>query len=462
MYIPDSLKEIAQELNLKGAKAILVGGAVRDFLLKKEVKDYDIEVYNIFTLDELESLLKPFGAVNQVGKAFGIIKLKVGKDEYDFSIPRREKKVGAGHKGFSVELDGSLSFKEASSRRDFTINSIGYDITSGEIIDPYSGVKDLENRVLRVVSAKTFTEDPLRVYRAAQFVARFNLELEESSFILCKEMVKRGDLDELPKERVYEEFKKLLLKSVKPSLGFELMLKLGIIERYFLELYNLTKTKQDRRWHPEGDVWIHTMMVLDKMANLSKEYSSSDRLILLFSALCHDLGKPATTIEDNSGKISAIGHEIEGLDISVKFIEKLTNEKGLIEEVLPLVKNHLQPFIYYKNGAKNSTIRKLATRVNIEKLILLSRADSLGRTTEDAIKGICKACDWLEEKAKELNVSDKPIEPILKGRDLINLGLEPSAKFKDILQRAYLAQLEEKFVTKDEGLNYLKELIREA
>ena len=106
--------------------------------------------------------------------------------------------------------------------------------------------------------------------------------------------------------------------------------------------------------------------------------------------------------------------------------------------------------------------RAKSGRVNIEKLILLSRADSLGRTTEDAIKGICKACDWLEEKAKKLNVSDKPIEPILKGRDLINLGLEPSAKFKDILQRAYLAQLEEKFTTKDEGLNYLKELIGEA
>ena len=453
MQIPKSLHHIISSLSKQGVRAIIVGGAVRDFLLKKSIKDIDIEVYNISSLDALEGMLKPFGKVNQVGKAFGVVKLRVDNFEYDFSLPRVEKKIAKGHRGFSVELDSSLSFKEASSRRDFRINAIGYDILTKEFIDPHDGIKDLEQKTLRHISDKTFIEDPLRVYRAVQFSARFNLKLQQSTFNLCKSMVESGSLDELPKERVYEEFKKLLLKSSRPSIGFNLMLDLGIIKKYYPELYSLTKTPQDKRYHKEGNVWIHTMMVLDEMAKLVKEYSNEEKLELLFGALCHDLGKPLTT-KVTKDKISAIGHDIAGIEPTTTFLERLTNQESLIRGVTNLVKYHLRPFIYYKNGAKDSTIRALATKIQIKKLLILAKADSLGRVSID--NNSYKACDWLEAKAKELNVFTKPLEPLIKGRDLIKIGLTPSAKFKEILDKLYRAQLKGQFSSKEEGLEYFK------
>ncbi len=270
MKIPKILKTISQILKNRQAKAIIVGGSVRDHFLELPIKDYDVEVYGLERLEELETILAQYGSVNLVGKSFGVLKFTYEGEEYDFSFPRTEEKVGVGHRGFEVEVNGALAYGEASKRRDFTLNALGYDIENDEFLDPFGGLQDMEQKRLRHIDDETFVEDPLRLYRAVQFSARFGYTLADETFVLCQKMVSEGMLEELPKERIYVEWQKLLLKSPKPSIGFELMRKLGITKRYFPELHALIDVPQSPQWHPEGDVWIHTMMTVDEMANICR------------------------------------------------------------------------------------------------------------------------------------------------------------------------------------------------
>ena len=454
--IPKIVKIISEKLKEKNAKAIVVGGSVRDHFLSLPIKDYDVEVYGLAKIEELESILVKYGSVNLVGKSFGVLKFTYEGEEYDFSFPRKEEKVAVGHRVFDVSCDGFLSFKEASIRRDFTINAMGYDVEKQIFLDPYGGMRDMENRVLRHIDDETFIEDALRVYRGVQFVARFGFTLGVETFELCSRMVEQGMLEELPKERVYEEFKKLLLKSSQPSMGFELMKKLGIIKRYYPELNAIIDVPQSKVWHPEGDVWVHTMMCIDKMVGLKIGEEKHD-LKMIFAVLCHDLGK-ATHTQIKPDRISAIGHEKAGIEPTKEFLYRLTDEHGFINSILPLVEHHLAPSIYFRNGAKNSTIRKLSTKVNIEELVTVARADFLGRTTEASLSGIYEAGDWLLAKAKELDVYTQPPKALLQGRDLITLGHEPSKKFKELLDRVYLAQIEGDICTKEVAILYIKRL----
>ncbi|MBU1666819.1 HD domain-containing protein [bacterium] len=453
MKIPKIIKTLSKKLSEKNAKAIVVGGSIRDHFLELPIKDYDVEVYGMKSLEELENVLAEYGSVNLVGKSFGVLKFVYEGEEYDFSFPRTEQKVAKGHRGFSVSCDGSLSFKKAAQRRDFTINAMGYDIENQLFIDPYGAKKDMERKYLCHIDDETFIEDPLRVYRAVQFCARFDYVLAAETFKLCKQMIEQGLLEELPKERIYTEFKKLLLKSPQPSLGFKLMRELGML-KYYPELEALIGVPQPKKWHPEGDVWTHTLMCVDKMVLLKTGEEKHD-LKMMFAILCHDLGK-ATHTQITVEKISAIGHEIAGVEPTEHFLYRLMDEHDFIKSIFPLVEHHLAPSIYFRNGAKNSTIRKLSTKVNIEELVTVARADFLGRTTEESLKGIYEAGDWLLAKAKALDVYNKPPVALIQGRDLIALGLKPSVKFKEILERVYTAQLEGKFSDYNEALKYLK------
>ena len=455
--IPEALKMISKAVAKRGAKAIIVGGAVRDALLTKECKDWDIEVYNIDNLERLESYLKGFGSVNSVGKSFGILKLKVDNYEFDFALPRKESKVAKGHRGFSVTLDAALDFKEAARRRDFTINAIGYDIESKKLLDPYGGVADLEQGVLRVVDATTFREDPLRVYRAVQFAARFSLQVDIKTKQLCKEIVRSGMLEELPKERIWVEWQKFLLQAKKPSIAFELMREFGIIERYFQELGAIIGVKQDPCYHPEGDVWRHTMLSLDAMVEVLESEAISDtkvRLKLLLAIVAHDLGK-ATTTAVIDGRIRAIGHEKAGVTSTKTLLYKLTSEHKFIESILPLVEHHLKPLQLFLGGAQSAAIRRLACKVNIYELVFVAKADFLGRTTKEAAQGYFEAGEWLLKRAKELQVESKAVENIIRGRDLIALGLQPSNRFKVILDDVYNELIEGRITTKQEALEYV-------
>jgi len=451
MNLPKVLIKIAKKLEKEGAKAIVVGGAVRDYLLNRPIKDIDIEVYNISSYDKLANILKEYGKINLVGKAFGVIKLKVEDIEFDFSLPRTEQKIDIGHKGFSVKTNSQLSFTKAAIRRDFTINAMGYDILQKRLLDPFDGKKHLLTKTLQIVDSSTFIEDPLRVYRAVQFAARFELKLSIDTFKLCKVMVDNGDLEELPKERVWEEFKKLLLKAKKPSIGLNLLKELGVL-KYFPELKALIGIKQDINYHAEGDVWRHTLMVVDEMAKLRSGNEKID-LIRMLSALCHDFGKPATT-KVIDGKIRAFNHDIEGVKPTISFLKRLTDDKKLIASVADFVLYHLRVGQLYKGGAKAAAIRRLATKINLQELELLARADYFGRISKDK-KEIFEAGEWLLKRAKELNVLNAPLKPIISGKDLIALGLKPSPKFKKILDLAYQAQLDGKFKNKEEAIKWL-------
>jgi len=434
VQLPEIIKIISKTLWEHNAKAIVVGGSVRDHFLKLPHKDYDIEVYGLKSMDILENILRIYGSVNRVGKSFGVLKFFYDGEEYDFSFPRTEQKTGKGHRGFAVEVDGALSFKEAARRRDFTVNALGYDIEEKCFLDPFNAKKDMENRILRHIDDDSFIEDPLRVYRAVQFCARLGYDLAEETKDLCRQMLEAGMLEELPKERVYEEFKKLLLKAPRPSIGFELMRELGVL-RYFPELEALIGVPQDPESHPEGDVWVHTMMSLDAMAGLCRSgcphsdnpNMDKEKLKMFFTTLCHDLGKAVTTTIDEEGNIRAIGHEKTGIELTERFMYRLTSEHSFIEGILPLVEHHLKPSQFYKEGTKK---------------------ESLG--------GYYEAGEWLLEKAKALGVQNKPLENLLQGRDLINLGLEPSPQFKTILEKVYELQIDGVLSTKEEALAYVK------
>ncbi len=443
--LPKIVYKISNELHQIDAKAILVGGSLRDYFLGIKSKDYDIEVYGLNSVDILIDILSKFGNVNLVGKSFGVLKFKYDGDEYDFSFPRKESKVSSGHRGFNIESDGFLSFEVASSRRDFTINSMGYDIIDNRLLDPYNGYSDINNKIIRFVNKSSFIEDPLRVYRAIGFSARFGFNIDNDTKELCKSIVNRGELEELSKERVFIEFNKLLLKSSKPSIGFNLMREFGIL-KYFPPLNNIIDIPQDKRYHPEGDVWIHTMMSLDIMAKFKEK-----NLKLLYAILCHDFGK-ATHTQIYIDKITAIGHEKAGIEPTIEFLSSLTNEQKFINSILPLIEHHLKPSIFFKNGAKNGAIRRLSTKVNINELVIVAKADFLGRATKEAKEGIYKAGEWLLQKAKELKVNNNPPTPILQGKDLISIGLRPSKEFGDILKKVYELQLDGVIKTREEAL----------
>ena len=457
MQLPKIIYTISKELKKKNAKAIVVGGSVRDHFLKLPIKDYDIEVYGLETIEVLEKILAQHGSVNLVGKSFGVLKFQHEGEEYDFSFPRREQKIAIGHRGFDVNIDGTMSFKEASKRRDFTLNAMGYDIENLLFLDPYNGRDDMQKKLLSHIDDVTFVEDPLRVYRAVQFSARFGYTLSNKTLGLCKSMVLDGMLEELPKERIYVEFTKLLLKSPKPSVGFELMKELGMLW-YFPELEALIGIPQSKVWHPEGDVWIHTMMCLDKMVQFL-EKDKKLNLKYMFAILCHDLGKATHTTVEEDGRIRAIGHEEAGIEPTKSLLYRITNEHDFIASILPLVEHHLKPSQFYNGKAKDKAFRKLATKVKIEELVVVAEADFLGRTTTESLLGVYDAGKWMLERAKSLKVERKPLRGLIRGRDLIAVGLKPSSKFKIILEELYDLQLEGKISKKEEALEYINEKI---
>lgn len=449
MYLPKILEDILTHLQDIGAVPIVVGGSVRDSFLGIPCKDYDIEIFEIDSIEIIEDALKKFGSVKLVGKSFGVLTLKVDGYDFDFALPRTELKIGSSHQDFLITTNAKLSFKQAAIRRDFTINAIGYDYFKKEFLDPFDGINDLKNSILRHINDETFIEDSLRVYRAVQFCARFNLTLEEKTFDLCKTIVKNGELEHLPKERVFEEFKKLFLKSQKPSIGLNLLKELDVLV-YFPELKSLIDCIQDEEYHPEGDVWIHTLMTVDELSRILKEQNIEDeyrKLYLFYGILCHDFGKPFCTKEIN-GKITSHKHESLGVEPTISFLEKLTNEKRFIEIVCSLVKNHLIPFQLYLAESSQKAIKRLSLKVNIEDLCIVCLADCLGRDIKDKDK--CpKAINWVLQKAKELDIHNEPIKPLIQGRDLIELGFKPSKEFKEILDFAFDLQIEEELSKED-------------
>lgn len=451
--LPHPIVRLVNTLENEGIRAILVGGFVRDYFIGKSSNDLDIELYGLTSLEKLENLLRPFGKLGVYGKSFGVLKLSYEGYSIDFSPPRTESKSGFGHKGFEIAWHSKLSFNEAARRRDFTINAIGYDPITQKILDPYNGVSDLKSKTLRCVDPETFIDDPLRILRAIQFAARYELTCDNALLVLCREMIEKGAFEELPKERIFEEFKKLLLQSSRPSIGFELLKEMGGLT-FFSPLDQLVLTPQDPASHPEGSVWIHTLLTLDVMATLRIGEWRRD-MVLMLAILLHDIGKPETTLLVE-GVLNAPKHAEVGTKIAQEWLSKITEDKALIERILPLIHYHGSPRKLYRSCADESEILRLSTHVSIEDLILVARADYFGREFKGERPETFEAGEWLSDRATALGVLNDPPEPLLQGRDLIALGLIPSTRFKAILEDAYNAQLQQLFLTYEDAIEWLK------
>jgi len=421
----------------RGIKAYLVGGCVRDTLLGLTPKDIDIEVFDI-SVDELENILSKHGKVSTVGKSFGIIKLTTYKDEFDFSLPRRDSKCGIGHKGFRVEIDSSLSIEEAASRRDFTINAMSIDIWSETLIDPFNGQNDLKSKILRHTSSSSFGEDPLRVLRGFQFSGRFNLDATKETINICKELF--DEFTSLPKERIWSEFEKWATKSMVPSKGLKFLVDTNWI-KHFPELNDIIGCPQDPEWHPEGDVFEHTCHVVDKTVG--------GNLVLTLAGLCHDLGKPETT-KFIDGRLRSPGHTKPSSIKARSFLESIGCPNGIINQVENLVNEHM----VHLQKVNTRTIKRLILRLgdaSIEDLVSLIGADHNGRGS--ASTSWPESVIQIKDLAEEIG---ERISPIIMGRHLIDLGLNPGPHFGQILKSAFEAQLDGLFNSVEEGIEFLK------
>ena len=436
---------------------MLVGGCVRDELMNIKPKDFDVEIYGIEP-QKLKNILESFGKLETVGEAFTVYKID---QDLDVSLPRRERKTGRGHRGFVVEGDPQMSFAEAARRRDFTINAILKDVLTGEIIDPFGGREDIKNKILRVVSRETFAEDSLRVLRAAQFAARFEFRIEAETIEVCRAI----DVTDLPKERIWSELEKLLLKSEKPSIGLRWLYDLNIANQLFPELVALVGVPQEAEWHPEGSVDTHTLMVVDEARKLVDNLPYAKQITVMLAAIAHDFGKPATT-KFFDGRWRSHAHDEAGVAPTISFLDTLgiytINGFDVREQVIQLVRYHLLPGMFYKSKPGDGAFRRLARKVEPDLLYRVSKADSLGRNPEwlppekyfDAA-----AQEWFMTRVRELQVEKEAPKQILMGRHLIELGLKPSAQFKQILDAVYEKQLDGQISNLDEAIHAAREIL---
>lgn len=440
-----------------GGRALIVGGWVRDRLRGHLSNDLDLEVFGI-PQDRLALLLAPFGRVEAVGQSFPVYKvIAPGAGEFiDVALPRRESKSGRGHKGFEVVGDPAMSIEDAARRRDFTVNAIAWDPLTGTCEDPFDGGADLDRRLLRAVDPTTFGDDSLRVLRAVQFAARFEFALDADTAALCR----RIPLDDLPAERIWGELEKLLLAAKRPSVGFALSLDLGVVDRILPELKPLVGCEQEPEWHPEGDVWTHTLLVIDKARELNADLDRPRLIALMLGAVCHDLGKPATTAVID-GRIRSLNHEEAGVAPTLSLLDRLNIHAidgfDVRTQVVGLVAHHLKPGMLHKAAqVGDGAFRRLAQKVDLELLARMARADCLGRTGDFD----CSAMDWFVERARALGVEHRPPVPLLMGRHLLALGLSPGPRVGEILQVVYEKQLDGEVCSVDDAIDAAKSILK--
>lgn len=448
-----------------GGQALVVGGFARDLVIDAThdtdtaSKDIDIEVYGL-AFETMEQLLEQYGKIDLVGQSFGIAKLTNPHtgNVIDFSIPRRDSKVDKGHKGFQVTGDPHMSIEEAARRRDFTMNTLALDPITGELHDWYGAMGDIKNKVLRATDPELFADDPLRVLRGMQFAARFDMTMEEETAELCRTL----DLQELSKERIGEEWIKLLTKAEKPSIGLQLAKEIGILSTLHPELDILEQIEQEAEWHPEGNVWNHTMLVVDAAAKIVRmeQLEGDDVLTVLLGALCHDLGKATTTerrLKNDLMRITAYGHDIAGEEPARTLMATLNIKKDIVQKVIPIVKNHM---FHVGNPEPNEKqIRKLALRLqpaSIRLWDLVCRSDSNGRG--DTFQEKTASYD-IYARAMELEVDKQPPAKLVFGRDLLalELGLQEGPGLGMMLKAIYEAQINGEFTTVEEGICYARD-----
>lgn len=455
LTLPPDLRAMLEAVRRVG-RPRLVGGGVRDWLLGERPKDFDVEVGGV-DFEALHRVLAPFGSTDVVGRSFGVLKVRSRATgvEFDFSLPRRESKTGAGHRGFAVAPDPGLSDAEAAARRDFTVNAIALDPFSGALIDPHDGQRDLAARVLRHTSA-AFAEDPLRVLRGFQLAARFDFTLAPETAALARAIA--DTYPELAHERVWGEWEKWAIQAVRPSRGLAVLEETGWL-RHFPELAALRGTPQDPDWHPEGDVFTHTQHCLDALVALPDWAASGRAPELMLAVLAHDFGKPATTVQaEKRGRLrwTSPGHEAAGGPLAEAFLRRLGAPLRFDAPVRALVVDHLAH--HHGNGPfTDRFIRRLALRLapaTVRMLATVMRADSNGRPPLTSAETHARI-DELERRAAELALQNLAPKPILLGRHLIAAGRKPGPDFKAVLDAAFEAQLDGAFADEAGAIAWL-------
>ena len=422
-------EKIAEYVKEDGVRTYYVGGFVRDRLLGLDNKDVDIEVHGIEP-DRLYSILEKVGRPVAFGKSFGVYALR--NENIDIAMPRKERAVGRGHRDFEVDVDPYIGTKQAAGRRDFTINAIMEDVLTGEIIDHFGGRGDLSAGIIRHINSGTFVEDPLRVLRAAQFAARFEFEIAAETIDLCRSI----DLSALSKERVEEELKKALLKASRPSIFFESLRKMNQLGCWFPEMELLIGLEQDPFYHPEGDVWVHTMEVIDRAAAYRDKVS--DPFCFMLLALTHDFGKVLTSeVSEKDGRIHSYRHETEGLQLAESFVKRITNEKDVIAYVKNMVPLHMKPNVAaHSKPSLKSTNKMYDTAIAPKDLIYFAMADRPLFAGEDSFDSDYAFLFERLQKYEEIIA-----RPHVTGQDLIAEGLEPGESFSEILRYAHKLRL---------------------
>jgi len=438
-------KKLAKAISDVGGRAYYVGGCVRDSIMGIETKDIDIEIHGV-GVEKLEEILDTVGERLQFGKSFGVYSIR--GTSLDIALPRSEECIGKRHTDFKIDVNPYLGVEKAALRRDFTVNAIMQDVLTGEITDTYGGIGDIQGRVLRHVSDSTFAEDPLRVLRCAQFASRFGFDVADETVALCSSM----DITALSSERIFEEMKKALLKSEKPSVFFRTLHRFGQLSFWFSELEALIGVPQNPRFHAEGDVFEHTMAVLDAAAGMRDR--AKQPLPFMISALVHDFGKALTT-EVIDGVIHAYRHETEGIPIIERFLHRITNEKKLIQYAKNMTENHMRPnMTAAQNASVKATNKMFDVSVEPYDLVLLSTADGMGSIAEI---GYVSYESFLFER---LSVYEEFMSrPYVTGEDLINNGYTPDKSFSKLLEYAHKLRLSG--VEKKIALKQIKAYARE-
>lgn len=426
-------RRVAQAVADAGGRTYYVGGFVRDRLLGRDNKDVDIEVHGV-SVAALENILDGLGERLTMGESFGIMGLR--HYELDIAMPRSEKATGRGHRDFAVSVDPFIGVQKAARRRDFTMNALMEDVLTGEILDFFGGQDDMAHGRIRHVDSATFVEDPLRVLRAAQFAARFGFVVAPVTRSLCATM----DLAQLSRERIFGELQKALLKARKPSVFFEELRAMDQLGTWFEEVKALVGVPQAERFHPEGDVWTHTMQVMDCASELRDE--AQNPLGLVLSAVCHDFGK-ATTTQEVNGALHAYGHEHAGLPLAQAFLSRVVREAKLSAYVLDMVKLHMRPNALVANRSSvKSYMHLFDASMCPEDLLLIAKADHLGRVSAD---GTVVPEDYAptEEKLRQMlaEYRRRMVQPYATGKDLIEAGFEPGPAFGEALAYAHKLRL---------------------
>jgi tRNA nucleotidyltransferase/poly(A) polymerase len=464
-------------VRLFGENVYAVGGFVRDLVMGRPPAEVDILVTGT-PLEEVVQRISPGGRVDLVGRSFGIIKFTTGGKTYDIALPRKDTPTEnrlRSHKDILVSTDPGLSVEEDLKRRDFRCNSMALRLADGELIDPFGGREDVRSRRIRLTNPLAFPEDPLRVLRVARFASVLAFSVDPEIYSIAKEI----DLQGLSVERINEELFRILLHSERPSVGLEELFRLGVLKQLFPELYRLTLSIQDSYFHPEKDefghhsVWSHALLTVDQAKSLCG-FAALDQgrtLCLLLAALYHDAGKPETAHwEYKRGRmvITNNGHDLASERIVKKALARfrIFSWRGMnLKKMVPLlIRTHhrLSELWANRQNVTKKAFNRLAAEIlgEIELLVYLDAADRAGRK-ERRVRSLDRQGKWLLKKFEELNVSRETIRPLVRGRDLIELGVAPGPGMGKILKRLYEMQLDNAYETRAQGIRAARRFLEE-